>query len=365
MNFANAFHDDSTIIKELNSTFIALILKIKSPMTVRDFRPISLVGAMYKIMAKILANRLKKVMNTIISEPQMAVVEGRQITDSFVLADEIINKWKKDSQGGLVIKLDFEKAYDNMNHVFLDSIMDEGLSRVLHKVADMAMLKGEDFNGENPCSKAFWNLVVDKIESRLAPWKRIGRVADKNKGLLAKWVWRYSFEDRLLWKRVIFSREQGQWEGFLSVLQGFKIIEGIKDVLAWSFNPSVECSNHLFLLYGWSWRLWSTVMGWWEVKSCMSNLEMEWTEVIGKPGPVDIGGVLRDYTGQSCACSLIVSNSALFGMLIDIASDSKVAVSWIKDEGIDSLNFVNKVYDCRELIRTHSGVLCRLTVVSV
>ncbi|KAK2639286.1 hypothetical protein Ddye_027081 [Dipteronia dyeriana] len=100
--------------------------------------------------------------------------------------------------------------------------------------------------------------------------------------------------------------------------------------------------------------------------------------VRGKPGPAGIGGVLRDFTGKFLcmfslyvavldsnlaellaiekACSLVVSNWALYGLLIDIASDSKVAVYWINDEGICSLNYVNMVYDCRELIRSHGGI---------
>ena len=87
--------------------------------------PISLVGSMYKILAKILANRLKRVMNSVIGEAQMAFVQGRQITDSLVIAEEIINKWKWEKTGGLVIKIDFEKAYNSVDHGFLDSMMGE------------------------------------------------------------------------------------------------------------------------------------------------------------------------------------------------------------------------------------------------
>ena len=88
-----------------------------------DYRHVSLVGSMYKILAKVLANRLKRVMNSIIGDFQMAFVKGRQILDSFVIAEEVINKWKREEDGGMVIKLDFEKAYDCVDHGFLDDVL--------------------------------------------------------------------------------------------------------------------------------------------------------------------------------------------------------------------------------------------------
>ncbi|KAK3197910.1 hypothetical protein Dsin_021325 [Dipteronia sinensis] len=90
-----------------------------------DFRTISLVGSMYKVLAKVLANRIKKKMNSIIGNSQMAFVKGQQILDSFVVAEEIIYAWKKNRVGGLLVKLDFEQAYDSVDHDFLDSIIED------------------------------------------------------------------------------------------------------------------------------------------------------------------------------------------------------------------------------------------------
>ncbi|KAK2651627.1 hypothetical protein Ddye_011483 [Dipteronia dyeriana] len=68
MSFLVEFHNDSSIVKNINATFIALIPKIHNPVSLKDFRPISLMSSLYKILAKFLTARLKKVMNSIIGD---------------------------------------------------------------------------------------------------------------------------------------------------------------------------------------------------------------------------------------------------------------------------------------------------------
>ena len=75
------FYRHSKFEKSLNATFIALILKKNDAFNIRDFRPISLVGSLYKILSKVLANRLKQVLDQLISESQNSYVGGRQILD--------------------------------------------------------------------------------------------------------------------------------------------------------------------------------------------------------------------------------------------------------------------------------------------
>ncbi|KAK3199551.1 hypothetical protein Dsin_022966 [Dipteronia sinensis] len=99
LGFLKEFHKDGEIVKHLNRTFIVLIPKIGKPERMLDFRPISLVDSLYKVLLKVLADRLRRVMNSIIGETQMAFVRQRQIIDSFVVAKEIIHKWKKDQTG--------------------------------------------------------------------------------------------------------------------------------------------------------------------------------------------------------------------------------------------------------------------------
>lgn len=82
--FFNEFHENDIIVRELGEPFIALFPKKASAISIKDFWPISLIGSLYKILAKVLVNRLRKVLPEVISDKQAAFVDGRQILDSFV-----------------------------------------------------------------------------------------------------------------------------------------------------------------------------------------------------------------------------------------------------------------------------------------
>ena len=77
MRFMTEFHRNGKLTKGVNSTFIALIPKVTSPQRLNDFGPISLVGCMYKVLAKVLANRLRKVVSSVVSDSQSAFVKGK------------------------------------------------------------------------------------------------------------------------------------------------------------------------------------------------------------------------------------------------------------------------------------------------
>ena len=117
------FHERGRFGKGLNSTFLVLIPKKKGVEDLKDFRPISLIGSIYKLIAKVLANRLKKVMNGLVNPAQNAFVEGRQILDASLIANEVIDSMQKRKERGILCKLDIEKAYDQINWKFILKVL--------------------------------------------------------------------------------------------------------------------------------------------------------------------------------------------------------------------------------------------------
>ena len=89
----------------------------------KDFRPISLVRSVYKLIVKVLANRLKKVMHGLVNTAQNAFVGGRQILDASLVANEVIDSILRKKKRGLLCKLDIEKAYDQIDWSFVLNVL--------------------------------------------------------------------------------------------------------------------------------------------------------------------------------------------------------------------------------------------------
>jgi hypothetical protein len=115
------FFNTAKMDENINVTHIALIPKKSDPCNVSDFKPISLCNVTYKIISKVLANWLKRVLPQLISENQSAFIPGKLITDNIMAAYEMLHSmhtrmWSK--VGFMGIKLDMSKAYDRVEWIF-------------------------------------------------------------------------------------------------------------------------------------------------------------------------------------------------------------------------------------------------------
>ncbi|RVW92334.1 putative ribonuclease H protein [Vitis vinifera] len=149
------FHTNGIINQNTNATFIALVPKKSQTFKISDFKPISLVTSLYKIIAKVLSGHLRKVLHETIFGSQGAFVEERHILDVVLIVNEVVDKKRRSGEEGVVFKIDFEKAYDHMNWGFLDHVFGRGLPL-----------------GGNPKTIGFWDPVVERISRRLDGWKK-------------------------------------------------------------------------------------------------------------------------------------------------------------------------------------------------
>ncbi|CAL0304706.1 unnamed protein product [Lupinus luteus] len=118
------FHTGS-LAKGCNASIVVLVPKNECLQGLGEFRPISLVGCIYKIISKLLAGRLKKVLHLIISDSQSAFMKWRYIMDGVLIANEIIEQAKKSNADDcFIFKVNFEKAYDSVNWSFLLYMME-------------------------------------------------------------------------------------------------------------------------------------------------------------------------------------------------------------------------------------------------
>uniref|UniRef100_A0A803NST3 Reverse transcriptase domain-containing protein n=1 Tax=Cannabis sativa TaxID=3483 RepID=A0A803NST3_CANSA len=123
---ATSFLNGNGDITPLNATLITLIPKVKRPSSLSDFRPISLCNVIYKVISKTLANRLKSVLNSLISPNQSAFLPGRLISDNIIIAQEVAHSIKlktRGKKGWMAVKLDLAKAFDRVEWPFIEAIL--------------------------------------------------------------------------------------------------------------------------------------------------------------------------------------------------------------------------------------------------
>lgn len=138
----------------MNTVVLALIPKEKGTNTFNRFRSISLCNISYKLITKVIANRLKLILHKLIPECQGGFIQRRQIVDKYIMVQEAIHSSISPKEKGMVVKLDLVNAFNRVKHSFL--------LKVLHKFGF-----GENFiNWIWACISEPW--IVPSINGRAA-----------------------------------------------------------------------------------------------------------------------------------------------------------------------------------------------------
>jgi hypothetical protein len=115
MHLFDDFYSEKIDISQLNYGIITLLPKVNNAVKIQQFRPICLLNCIYKLITKTLTLRIEKVVDKLIHTNQTAFMKGRNIMNGIMILHEILHETKRKKQVGIILKLDFEKAYDKVS----------------------------------------------------------------------------------------------------------------------------------------------------------------------------------------------------------------------------------------------------------
>jgi hypothetical protein len=234
------FHGIASLPKSFTSYFVSLIPKVNSPLSLKEFRPISLLGCLYKMIAKVLASRLATMMDSLVASTQSAFIKGRYLVDGVMIINEVVDLAKKTGKQCLILKVDFEKAYDSVEWSFLDYMLERfgfcikwrDWIRACVFTGSMSILVNgsptEEINIQrglkqgDPLAPFLFLLVAEGLEGLMKKAVELNRFKVGNRGVVVSHL-QYADDTLCLGEATL----ENLWT-LKAILRGFELVSGLK-----------------------------------------------------------------------------------------------------------------------------------------